>query len=140
MNITEIRAGFKLTLAGLVRVHPVIPAKPAPPCLIVGPDDPFITYNDAMAGGLCSLHWNLVLLVQWGDDRAAQNALDELLSAGAGEDKSVIDRLHANGRNLSGVVNDVLCQQVTDYGAEVKIGDASYGQAVIKAVTHTPRI
>lgn len=139
MNIETIRAAFGTALTGVIRVHAVIPSKPEPPCVIVGPDDPFITYNDAMGGGLASLHWNLVILVQWGSDPSAQNQLDGFLSAGAGQTTSIYDTLRSGSHNLGGAVNDVLPQSVTDYGARVEIGDASYGQAVLKTVTYVPR-
>jgi hypothetical protein len=91
-----------------------------------------------MAGGLATQRWNLVLLVQRGDDRSAQKQLDGFLSSGTGSDKSIIDRL-ATAKTLGGVVNDVLVQTATDYGRAVEIGDMTFGQAVLKAVTHTPR-
>lgn len=138
MNVTAIRAGFKTALQGVIRVHDTVPEKPEVPCLVVAPDDPFVTYQDAMAGGLATLHFDLVLLVQRGDDRAAQNALDALLSSGTGETKSIIDTLMAN-RTLGIEGVSLVVQQVTDYGAKVEIAESTYGQAVIKCQVNTPR-
>lgn len=138
MNVGAIRTGFKTVLTPRVRTYDFIPEKPEVPCLIVSPDDPFITYQEAMAGGLALLHFDLVLLVQRGDDRAAQKALDAYLSSGTGENSSIIDLLMAN-RTLGITGVSVLVQAVSDYGGRVEIGENTYGQAVIKCQVSTPR-
>lgn len=138
MNVEQIRTGIKSALSDVVRCSDFIPEKPEPPVLIVAPDDPFITYQDAMAQGLCTLHFDLVLLVQRGDDRAAQKALDAFLSSGTGENQSIIDALMGN-RTLGIAGVSLLVQQVNDYGGRVEIGENTYGQAVIKCQINTPR-
>lgn len=62
------------TISGL-RVYDTIPGTINVPCVIVEPDDPYVTYDQTL-DGLATLRFTLLLLVQLGNDRTAQDNLD----------------------------------------------------------------
>lgn len=57
-----------------------------------------LEYQHAMSGGLTRIAFEIELNVQASDDAAAYGRMLELLSAGAGEDRSVIDAVDAARR------------------------------------------
>lgn len=141
MNVAEIRDGLKRrveTVQGL-RAYDKVPEKPEVPCVVVAPDEPFISYLEAMAGGMTRLNFQLVLLVQRGNDRSAQDALDAYLSAGTSEPLSIFDALMAD-RTLGGLEGvSATVRTAQNYGTAVTIGDSTFGQAVLKVSVDTPR-
>lgn len=104
MNVQTIREGLATacaTVTGL-RAEATVPPQVKGPTAIVNPDDSlrrgrqgFIEYNDAMAGGLVSLNFEVVLLVPVANGLArAQKTLDGYLSAGTGVTTSVVDAIN----------------------------------------------
>lgn len=138
MNVQAIREALaNVAKAAIPRAYWWVPEKIEPPMLTVVPSaETFITYNDAMRGGLVTLNFDAVVYVQRADDRAAQMALDAYLTPGT--PTSLFDAFMAN-RTLEGLVSDVLVSAATNYGRAVQVGDETFGQAALSLTVRTTR-
>lgn len=104
MNLTAIRTA----LAALVNTVPAVRAYAEAPdqvatssggstAVCVLPGDPYIEdYHETMGRGLATARFRLAVICQRADLEAAQRRVDELLSSGTGETRSLIDVLQSN--------------------------------------------
>lgn len=124
MNLQAIREQVAVQLSGVdgLRAYAYkleqIPAGNADHLFVV-PGDPYVTFNDANAGGLSTVRLNLEVWVRAADMRTGSNRLDALLSAGTGESRSVIDALMGIGNDPSGVDHSL-----ADEADDIVIDDA----------------
>jgi hypothetical protein len=114
MNLTDVRQAIADQLGSIdgVRVYATQPdqlAVPAGGAIVVQPAAAYVDYVQAMSGGLSELRYTLLVVAARTSERSAQARLDELLSAGLGETRSVYDALKPNDdpQTLGGVVQDV---------------------------------
>lgn len=104
MNLTGIRVG----LAALVDTVPdargyatapdqVATSSGGTTAVCVLPGDPYVEdYHETMARGLATVRFRVAIITQRADLDAAQQRVDELLSSGAAETRSLIDVLQSN--------------------------------------------
>ena len=139
MDVTTIREGIKTNLSVIsgLAVHPVMGGSVNPPAALIQPADDFIDYHTANAKGLCTIRFNLQLLVGRQDERRAQEALDAYLSAGTGETKSVVDAIEAD-KTLNGSCAECIVTGAGPYFS-VDQGEMTLGSAILNLTTYAPR-
>lgn len=112
MNLKALRTALVATLHDVngLRAYPYeidqIPAGEAT-VAIVTIGEQGIDYQQAFRGGLAIVDINIELHVQASSERAATERMDDLLSSGSNENRSVIDALHRN-RTLDGLVGGMV--------------------------------
>lgn len=90
------------------------------PAAVVVPDDPMVTYNEAMGPVTALLHFNVVVLVSKSSDRAAQDALDAYLApSGVSSVKAAVEG------TLGGTADDAQVTTASRYGVYV-VGAVEY--------------
>lgn len=118
-TLADIRAALKAQLvANLDRetnvyANPVL--SPQPPSVTIWAADDYVDYWLSMGGnGLAAVRFTLELDPGAGDYESQSIRLDDYLSAGTGNNSSVIDAIHAD-RTLGDVVDDcvILTCEVT---------------------------
>ena len=144
MDIKAIRDGLKDrldTIDGL-RVHDTLPDVINPPAAVIFPDEPFIAPNEAFGKGLAEARFRVLLYVQRVSARGAQDALDEYLSGGTGETRSLLDALEED-RTLDGVVSSLVVTGIGAYGSTTfGEGDNAvlYGSAELRVSVYARRV
>lgn len=119
-----------------IRAYALVPDAPELPCVVVDPGEPYIALNESFsgtAGTKCTVNLTVNVYVSAASGwRDAQSQLDRLLSTGLSPDRSVYGALEAD-RTLGGVVQSLVCQQVTGLGRDMVQVDAGV-QAYTAAV------
>lgn len=140
MDVAAVRDGLKVRLATVdgLRAYDTIPDSIAVPAAVVVPDEPFIDYLVAMQGGSVQLNFRVTLLTSRSSSRSGQDLLDDLLSAGTGETRSVFDAIRAD-KTLGGVVADTIPFEAGDYGM-TDIEGQQYMKADIRVRVHAGRL
>lgn len=133
MNLVDIRAGLKAVLDGVdgVRGYDYTPGQlvtsssGATAVVVMAPQSAaYVEYLEASSGGQVLVYVELRVYVQLVDLASAQKRLDELLSAGTGQARSLFDAVRAD-RTLGGTVMD--CVPESSTGAEeVSVGEVRY--------------
>lgn len=117
LDIGAIRTGYvtRLATATGLRVYRTVAGDLAPPAAVIAPADDFIDYHLAHAKGLVKLSWRILVATSKTLEPAGQDLLDDYLSAGTGQTRSIIDAIEAD-RTLSGTVDDTLVSVARSYG------------------------
>lgn len=131
MKVKAIRDALKEAMQSVdgLRVYDTMPENVQSPAAVVLPDDPFIEYHSTFGNGVATMHFKVTLLVSRKSARAGQDTLDDLLSSGTGETKSVMDAIEASA--LGNTVDDAIVEEAVDYGVTEVAGD-SYFKADLK--------
>lgn len=142
LDIKTIRDGLKTRLETIdgLRCHDTIPGDVVAPAAVVVPDDPFITYHEAMSGGLCFANFKITLLCSDGSKRTGQDLLDEYLSAGTGMSKSVHGAINGD-TTLDGAINanNLIVSEARDYGVTEISGKQFWKADLLVRIQH-PRL
>lgn len=131
MDLKAIRVALADTLGELpsVRTFHNIP-KPIPvgqfDCIVVQPDSPYVVFSE-VAGLVNKQQVNILLTVvtQSTDPRTAQDRVDELLSCGADQPRSIRTKLAAN-LNASGEACQVIVQSASPRQLTIEGRDEPY--------------
>jgi hypothetical protein len=85
-----------------------IPVNPMPPCIVVKPAAvEYVTYEGRLSNPLCTVSFELWILLSTGLGSDGQRLLDEFISTGDGQSNSVRDALAADptlGGNVDSLV------------------------------------
>jgi hypothetical protein len=103
-GVSAIRDGLKTRLATIVglNAYDTVPGTLTVPAAIVEPDEPVIVFDSTMGRGSDDLYFTVLVLVQIGTVRAAQDALDAYLAgSGTGSVKAAVE----GDMSLGGVVS-----------------------------------
>lgn len=147
MNLQEIREALRDTLNAVdgVRGYDYVPgtlvtSSAGATAVVVAapPDGPYVEYLHASMGGQVRVNFELRVYVQLVDMPSAQRRLDELLSAGTGETKSLFDGIRVDA-SLNGTVMDCTVQEASGH-EKVTVGEADYLSAVLSVLVLTQRI
>lgn len=146
LDLARIRQAVadQIMQAAGIRAYAVVPDTPELPCVVIDPGEPYIALNESFAGTLgtkCTVNLTINLYVSASSGwRDAQAQLDRLLSTGLSPDRSVYGALESD-RTLGGVVQTLVCQQVSGLGrdmVQVDAGVQAYS-AQIDVELHTYR-
>jgi hypothetical protein len=114
---TAVADQIRNNVAREINVFPLRPENPPFPYLAVVPGDPYVSYHETFAsstvGALCDVQLEL-LIVQNARSIDAQMFILELLSAGTGENSSVVDAIETD-RTLGGVVETCLALRANQF-------------------------
>lgn len=134
------RAGLATRLATVtgLRVATTVPDDVIPPMAVLAPADPFIDYDLAMGKGLAEAHWRIIVAVSKTAGAAAQDLLDDYLSAGTGQTLSIIDALEAD-KTLGGAVQHLHVEAPRAYGVLQLNEQVSFIGFELPVVTRTSR-
>lgn len=83
--------------------------------LVVRPGDPWVSYLEAMEGGLSTVRYVIEIAVQRTNMRSAQTRIAELVSAGIGSTRSIYDAVKPDDlpQTLGGVISDLKLEQAS---------------------------
>lgn len=83
------------------------------------PGEPYVEYLRAMSGGQCEIHLVMQVRVPVVAEEAGQRRLDDLVSAGLGEARSIVDAIKPDDlpQTLGGLIEDLKIDEVR-MGAE----------------------
>lgn len=94
-------------------------------CIFIWPGaDNYVDYWESYgASGLATVHLQLQIRTTAADDASAQIVIDELLSSGSGNGRSLIDAIRSN-KTLGGQVADVMpgASQMAQFGPDGPFG------------------
>jgi len=109
--------------------------------VLVYPADEWVDYLQAMRGGLAVTSWLIEPVVQQANVRSSYARLCELLSAGIGESRSIIDALKPDSlpQTLGGVCNDVVVRTASGF-VEKQFGQITYVGAELTVDVHVSRV
>lgn len=109
--------------------------------LVVRPADEWVDYLQAMKGGQASVSYVVEIVVPRANVRASYNKIAELVSAGAGHNRSVIDTLKPNSapQTLGGVIDDLAVRRASGL-LEKQYGAVSYMGVDIDVDILVPRL
>lgn len=82
--------------------------------VVVAPGETYVDYHQAFNKGLAIVNLVLSPYVPMTDPRTAFATLDEILSSGASEPRSLIDTLMDTDRTLGGVCADLVVDEVSN--------------------------
>ncbi len=118
LDIGAIRSGLATRLATVsgLKVYRVAAGELSPPAAVVLPSgDDFLDYHRAMAKGLTRTSWRIVVATSKTLEASGQDLLDDYLSAGTGQSKSLIDAIEGD-KTLGGAVDDTHVSVARAYG------------------------
>ena len=147
LQIKTVRDNLKTLIDAVsgVRAYDTVPGNPATnsasdTAVIIRPaTGRYIDYSQAFQGGLCRMDLELLILVPVSSMRAAQDRLDDLLSAGVGSTRSLFDAIRGSvPQTLSGACSDVMPTVARDVGSQV-VNGVDYLEAYIDIVVYLPR-
>lgn len=96
-------------LARGTSVHPYDPGDHTQPAVVIRAADDYIAYFGTMGpNGVSDILLDVDVEVAAAQSASAYIAMDDYLSAGTGNDSSVVDAIHSD-RTLGGVVGDCIC-------------------------------
>jgi hypothetical protein len=146
MNLQEIRAALKDVLDGVedVRGYDYMPGKLATSsagqtAVVIGSPEngPYISYLRASEGGQVEVNFELRVFVQFVDLAASQKRLDDLLSAGTGEGRSLFDAIRADN-SLNGTVMDCVLHEASGAGVAT-VAEVQYLAASLQCLVLAQR-
>lgn len=139
MDIGQVRDAIKRALAPLdVQVYPLEVGNPVPPCIEIGTGSPFVPdYHGAMAGGLVELNFVLRCTVGLSDLEAAQQTLDQWVSAGTDTAPTILDTLYTDV-TLGAAVSHIFIESVDRYQAR-EINGQQCVTADVNIIVRLPR-
>jgi len=108
---------------------------------VVRPGDPWVDYYLAMQGGQSSVAYVIELVVTRDNLRSTYARLAELVSAGAGHSRSIIDTLKPNSlpQTLGGEIHDLIVRRAS--GMQEKVfGPFSYLGVDLDVDIFVPRL
>jgi hypothetical protein len=114
-SVSAIRDGLKTNLATItgLRAYDTVPGDLAVPAAVVEPDEPVISYDSTFARGSDELYFSVLVLVQIGTVRGAQDNLDAYLAgSGSGSIKAAVE----SDERLGGIVSYVRVTRADGYG------------------------
>lgn len=140
LDIGAIRTGYVTRLATVtgLRVYRTVAGDLAPPAAVIAPADDFLDYHMAHAKGLVKLSWRILVATSKTLEPAGQDLLDDYLSAGTGQTRSIIDAIEAD-RTLSGTVDDTLVSVARSYGPIQWNETLTYFGAELRAENYVDR-
>jgi len=132
-TITEIRGGLATRLATIsgLRTAATVPDDPTPPQAIIFPQD--VQYDTAMARGLDTFNFTILVIVGRIDERSAQNLLDGFCT---GTGSSSIKAAVEGDKTLGGVVKDLRVTQMRNYSG-MTVGPNTYLSAEFSCVVYS---
>lgn len=145
MNLTAIRQGLADlcdTVPG-VRAYAEFPdtvatSSSGQTAVVVVPGDPYVEdYVEVMSRGLATARFRVAIVCQRASIEAAQRRVDELLSSGTAESRSLVDVLLTN-TPLDGVWHHVYVESATGVGDRT-VGDVDYFGADLNVVVRAGR-
>lgn len=109
--------------------------------VLVYPADEWVDYLQAMRGGLAVTSWLVEPVVQRDNLRASYARMCELVSAGAGESRSLIDAIKPDSlpQTLGGVCNDVVVRAASGFVEKV-FGQITYVGVELTVDVHVSRV
>lgn len=122
LDLADIRAGLAARLATVsgLNTYKHVPGDLTnlPAAVIYGPDGPeAIDYDLAFGGGLTEVRWRFGVFTSKTLEAAGQALLDEYLSAGTGQTKSVVDAIYGD-RTLGGTVDHARVELAGSFGLQ----------------------
>jgi hypothetical protein len=122
MDLRAIREGLAERLATVpgVRVEAFPPDQVNPgnaALLVVAMGETYVDYHQAFAQGLAIVNVILSPYLPMVSPRSAFASLDELLSSGTGQTRSLIDALMGTDRTLGGVCSDLVVDEASNVQA-----------------------
>lgn len=120
MNLTGIRQALAQQVqTGIARgftVYPYDTGACFPPCIVIGEDDPYVTYH-ITSGDRCQIQVELMLEVRLtsADGASARIAMDDVLVPGNSNYASIIEAVERD-KTLGGTVGDVWVSQASAPG------------------------
>jgi hypothetical protein len=114
-TVSAIRDGLKTRLESItgLRAHDTVPGDFSPPGAIVEPDEPVIVFDSTFGRGSDELYFSVLVLVQMGTVRTAQDNLDAYLSpSGASSIKAAVEA----DERLGGIVSFARVTRADGYG------------------------
>ena len=131
-TVSQIRDGLatRLGTIGGLRTAATVPDDPNPPQAIVMPQE--IQYDTAMARGLDTFTYTILVIVGRVDERSAQNLLDGYCaSTGSTSIKTALE----GDKTLAGVAQDLRVASMRNYSA-VAVGPNTYLGAEFTCVVY----
>lgn len=134
MNLTAIRAelGQLIEQVDGVRVYlqpedAIYTSTATAQAVVIRDGEPYIEYLHAMQGGMALVRLRLEIVAQRTNMRAAQQRIDELVSAGLGENRSIYDAVKPNDlqQTLNGEIDDLKIIEASGL-EERNVGDVNY--------------
>jgi hypothetical protein len=121
-SVSTIRDGLKARLATIPGLYEydIVPDDIVTPAAVVLPGDPLIVFDSTFARGSDEFNFLILVLVQYANERTAQDQLDGFL-AGSGT-SSVKTAIEGGGGTLGGVVACVTVTAAGSYGAREYAG------------------
>lgn len=115
MTVSALRDGIKARLATIsgLRTYDTVPDDIATPAAVVMPGEPLIMYDATFRGGSDDYRFEVLLLVQFGSERAAQDALDGYLARDSAA--NIKTAIEGDG-TLAGAAHWARVVSVGDYG------------------------
>lgn len=109
--------------------------------VVVRPADDWVDYLRAMSGGLSGVKYVIELVVQHSNLRSAYARICELVSAGVGNNRSIIDTLKPDSlpQSLGGVIDDLKVSAASGMREKV-FGPFSYIGVDIDVEVSTTRL
>jgi len=109
--------------------------------VLVYPADEWVDYLQAMRGGLAVTSWLIEPVVQRANLRASYARMCELVSAGAGESRSLSEAINPDSlpQTLGGVCNDVVVRSASGFVEKV-FGQVTYVGVELTVDVHVSRV
>ena len=131
-TVSQIREGLATRLGNIsgLRTAATVPDDPNPPQAIVMPQE--IQYDTAMARGLDTFTYTILVIVGRVDERSAQNLLDGYCpSTGSTSIKTALE----DDKSLGGVAKDLRVTSMRNYSS-VTVGPNTYLGAEFTCVVY----
>jgi hypothetical protein len=131
MNLVDICEAIAERLRDVDGLRPEAYQLDSPPAgngdvIMVTPGPTLVEFQRAMSGGLAYVNLSLLVFIQMTDTRSAFLRLNDLMSSGTGETRSVIDALMLGDRTFGGVCGDIVVDDVSNVRAEIVADGARY--------------
>lgn len=120
-SISAIRDGLRARLATIPGLYEydIVPDDIVTPAAVVMPGEPLVVFDSTFARGSDEFNFLILLLVQFANERTAQDALDAYLAgSGASSVKTVVEA----DQTLGGAVAYVTVTSAINYGAREYAG------------------
>ncbi len=133
MTVSALRAGLATNLATIsgLRTSAFVPDAPTPPIAIVIPQR--IEFDAAMARGMDTYTFEVIVIAQRASERGAQDTLDAYCNpTGASSIKTALQ----SDRTLGGAAFDLRVTEMSSY-APLSIGETTYLSATFSVTVIT---
>ena len=120
-SILAVRDGLKARLATIAGMHPydIVPDDITTPAAVVMPGDPLIVFDSTFGRATDELNFVILLLVQFANERTAQDALDAYL---AGSGSSSVKAAVEGDQTLGGSAGYCTVTSAINYGGREYAG------------------